>query len=629
MKNHTIISAEVFSGLDYLPDKSMDFAVTSPPYWGQRDYGIKGQIGNEKKPEHYIEKLTLIFSLLRSKLSDDGVFFLNVGDKYLPKYGKTPLAMIPYRLAYSMKKDGWFLEEVLIWYKPNHMPSSIKNRFVNSYEPIFVFTKKEDNIYSRYVNKLEGFNKVLKINLQPTLFKHIATYPEKLVEKLLGLVEHRQSLNVLDPFAGSGTTLKAVQNKNLNYCCTLIDNNPEYIDIIVERCKLKGNYQIIKLEDKPYYEQRTFISEQLFVLENQNDIADLSFLNENGLVHIAETPDQFYQYLTYFKKRKIVSFLRADAVSFLGCKEFDIDLIYRTSFLLEYNWIIRNMIVVETDDYWFPVFMIVDDNKLYRYKFNYKCLALKSKNENTRKWKDTDFVGYKVLSCLDKKTTEGTVVEILEYDSEFFPRYLIVKWGDNNYTKEYVIKSQDIVQDTIVVNKDHFTITEKYPLTNLNNHIVYNKKEVVPNGSNDNKNYKGKYKNEKRINWGASPGARKSVEQEYFSLQRLYIVDQPFVTDYLNSKRLGKGMSKTELTKLFPPEYKHTVGHWLRKDFGGSLPNPTDWQRLCEILDVDENFTNYVCKTALKLQTVTNGEYKAPDDFLSNDDIDIFKKLVE
>ncbi|MBC8489200.1 MAG: site-specific DNA-methyltransferase, partial [Bacteroidetes bacterium] len=110
----------------------MDFTVTSPPYWGQRDYGFKGQIGNEKTYQAYIYKLITIFSSLKEKLTPEGVFFLNIGDKYLAKYGKSPLGFIPYQLAYLMVKDGWILNEIIIWSKPNHMPSSIKNRFVNS-----------------------------------------------------------------------------------------------------------------------------------------------------------------------------------------------------------------------------------------------------------------------------------------------------------------------------------------------------------------------------------------------------------------------------------------------------------------------------------------------------------------
>ena len=144
MKN-VILHGDVYACLNYLKDNSISVAVTSPPYWQQRDYGFKGQIGQEESPEGFIGHLLTIFSKLREKLREDGIFFLNIGDKYQGQYGKSHLLMIPYRLAYHMKKDGWILEDIIMWYKPNHMPSSLRDRFTNTYEPVFVFAKNEDN----------------------------------------------------------------------------------------------------------------------------------------------------------------------------------------------------------------------------------------------------------------------------------------------------------------------------------------------------------------------------------------------------------------------------------------------------------------------------------------------------
>lgn len=87
-QQYNIINSDVYAGLYNICDKSIDLAVTSPPYWGQRDYGFKGQIGSEDTYIEYIYKLLKIFSLLKEKLTPDGVFFLNIGDKYLSKYGK-------------------------------------------------------------------------------------------------------------------------------------------------------------------------------------------------------------------------------------------------------------------------------------------------------------------------------------------------------------------------------------------------------------------------------------------------------------------------------------------------------------------------------------------------------------
>ena len=87
---YKVINADVYSGLYHIKDNSVDVAVTSPPYWGQRDYGFDGQIGNEKDHKEYIGKLITIFSLLKKNLNKKGVFFLNIGDKYLSKYGNVP-----------------------------------------------------------------------------------------------------------------------------------------------------------------------------------------------------------------------------------------------------------------------------------------------------------------------------------------------------------------------------------------------------------------------------------------------------------------------------------------------------------------------------------------------------------
>ncbi|MEM3370310.1 MAG: site-specific DNA-methyltransferase [Candidatus Woesearchaeota archaeon] len=135
-----ILVGDVISRLKDIPDKSVNVIVTSPPYWRQRDYGIDGQIGNEKTPEEYINKMLEVADELKRVLTDDGAYFLNIGDKYVGKN----LQMIPFRLAIEMQKRGWAIRNVLIWRKTNAMPSSIKDRFSNVYEPIFLFVKKPD-----------------------------------------------------------------------------------------------------------------------------------------------------------------------------------------------------------------------------------------------------------------------------------------------------------------------------------------------------------------------------------------------------------------------------------------------------------------------------------------------------
>jgi len=187
-QKNQIILADVNDGLNFLDNGTIDCAITSPPYWQQRDYEFDGQIGNEKNLTDYLSILNKTFLILNKKLKSEGIFFLNIGDKYISKYGYSPLGFIPYKLAYIMVQSGWILEDILIWYKPNHMPSSIKNRFTNTYEPVFVFSKETNNYYKKFINSNISkniFNKILKIPTQSTPYEHMAVYPEKLVETLL------------------------------------------------------------------------------------------------------------------------------------------------------------------------------------------------------------------------------------------------------------------------------------------------------------------------------------------------------------------------------------------------------------------------------------------------------------
>lgn len=136
-----VLIGDVINRLKDIPDKSINVVVTSPPYLGQRDYDIDGQIGNEKTQEEYIKKMLAVADELKRVLTDDGTYFLNIGDKYADKN----LQMTPFKLAIEMQKRGWAIRNVLIWRKTNAMPSSIKDRFSNVYEPIFLFVKDPDN----------------------------------------------------------------------------------------------------------------------------------------------------------------------------------------------------------------------------------------------------------------------------------------------------------------------------------------------------------------------------------------------------------------------------------------------------------------------------------------------------
>jgi len=167
----TILIGDVREQLATLPDRSVHCVITSPPYWGLRDYGVAGQIGSEPTFEEYIQVMVDLFRDVRRVLRDDGTLWLNLGDTYQcakgqahgvdPKQparrhlrGARPndvrqslpaknLIGIPWRVALSLQADGWFLRQDIIWHKPSPMPSSAKDRFCTSHEYLFMLTKSK------------------------------------------------------------------------------------------------------------------------------------------------------------------------------------------------------------------------------------------------------------------------------------------------------------------------------------------------------------------------------------------------------------------------------------------------------------------------------------------------------
>lgn len=130
--------------LKSLPDNFIQCIVTSPPYYGLRDYGVVGQIGQEETPEKYVEKLSELFNEVKRCLKDDGVLWLNLGDSYSNKN----LLGIPWRIAFSLQNSGWYLRSDIIWSKPNPMPESIVDRPTRAHEYIFLFSKSERYYYN-------------------------------------------------------------------------------------------------------------------------------------------------------------------------------------------------------------------------------------------------------------------------------------------------------------------------------------------------------------------------------------------------------------------------------------------------------------------------------------------------
>lgn len=175
MKLDYIINSDALHALRELPSESVNCCVTSPPYYGLRDYGNDAQIGREETPEQYIERLTEVFRELYRVLRPDGTFWLNIADTYCgtgskaghsdPKNPKgrngqqvalnhkapgckqKDLIGIPWLLAFALRRDGWYLRSDIIWQKNNPMPESCKDRPTRCYEHIFLLTKSKKYYY--------------------------------------------------------------------------------------------------------------------------------------------------------------------------------------------------------------------------------------------------------------------------------------------------------------------------------------------------------------------------------------------------------------------------------------------------------------------------------------------------
>lgn len=245
-----VLNGEALEVLKKLPDSIIQTVVTSPPYYGQRDYCADNQVGTEQTPNEYLNRLLDIFDETKRVLKEDGTLWINIGDKYIDGN----LAGLPWRLAISLKERGWILRSDIIWYKPNAMPSSVQSRPTTDHEYIFLFAKspkyyynadaiREPHVTFSEKSKMKGGrnhlgkpggtpeqgknsgssnlhrgrwdqafhpkgrNKrtVWEVPLSKFREAHFAVFPEKLIEPCILAGSPEGSL-VLDPFFGSGTT---------------------------------------------------------------------------------------------------------------------------------------------------------------------------------------------------------------------------------------------------------------------------------------------------------------------------------------------------------------------------------------------------------------------------------------
>lgn len=328
----TILCGDALEQMQALPDRSVDCCVTSPPYYGLRDYGVDGQIGLEQTPDEYIARLVEVFTEVRRALADDGTLWVNIGDSYAGsgkggakhpdnakhyKQGTSRgmigseatthvswgavkpknLLGIPWRLAFALQSDGWYLRQDIIWSKPNPMPESVTDRCTKSHEYIFLLSKspryyfdavaiseravgfddspprgsegafgtsqqgrrKGNNLTFRgggiytngksFANSVPAERESHGNTPNPTGLRnkrsvwtvatvgykeaHFATFPPELIRPCIR-AGCRPGGTVLDPFFGSGTTGEVALQEGRQVIG--IELNPDYVALAHDRC---------------------------------------------------------------------------------------------------------------------------------------------------------------------------------------------------------------------------------------------------------------------------------------------------------------------------------------------------------------------------------------------------------
>ena len=328
-----ILNGDCRDVLKTLPDCSVHCCVTSPPYYGLRDYGCAGQIGLESTPDAYVAELVAVFREVKRVLRDDGTLWLNLGDSYASfRDGKaTPdstrgddvgtlvpkgsamnrmastfagsrvkhkdLIGIPWRVAFALQADGWYLRQDIIWHKPNPMPESVTDRCTKAHEYIFLLAKSPRYYYDaeaikeasitgdprrpygskgawdldgrplgqrpqgrvrksvkrgefdgktnalpgreafRAVTETRNKRSVWTVNTKPYKGAHFATFPPSLIRPMI-LAGCPIGGTVLDPFGGSGTTAQVSEEEGRN--AISIELNPAYIDLQRKRTSQIG-----------------------------------------------------------------------------------------------------------------------------------------------------------------------------------------------------------------------------------------------------------------------------------------------------------------------------------------------------------------------------------------------------
>lgn len=315
----TILTGDAWELAPTLPPESVDCIVTSPPYWGLRDYGHEGQFGLEATPDEYVERLVELFALLRPALKNEGTVWVNLGDSYAangargdtrggfnaryfgrdiapgkqadtvsvvppatiaPGLKPKDLVGVPWRVALALQADGWYLRSDIIWSKPNPMPESVTDRPTRAHEYVFLLSKTARYFFDQEAvrealapstltlaagkmgwgasnpkhaaarathgpaKRGEGrcgenetgrnIRTVWTFPAQPYPGAHFAVFPPSIPERCIkaGCPEGG---TVLDPFAGSGTTLQVA--RKLGRRSIGFELNDEYVRLIRDRLR--------------------------------------------------------------------------------------------------------------------------------------------------------------------------------------------------------------------------------------------------------------------------------------------------------------------------------------------------------------------------------------------------------
>jgi len=301
MSDPIIHVGDCLTSLRAMPDQSVQTCVTSPPYFGLRDYGMDGQIGLEATPDAFVARLVEVFREVRRALRDDGTLWLNLGDSYASAWAcnrrnivgsgslengkrdarpnrlvnglkEKDLIGIPWRVAFALQADGWYLRQDIIWHKPNPMPESVTDRCTKAHEYVFLLSKSPRYYFdadaikepvadasaarlaqpnlkiqagsTRVPGKTNGTMKavgnsetrnrrsVWTVTTKPFKGAHFATFPPDLIEPCI-LAGCPVGGVVLDPFGGSGTTAGvALKHGRKAVLCEL---NPEYAAMMPSR----------------------------------------------------------------------------------------------------------------------------------------------------------------------------------------------------------------------------------------------------------------------------------------------------------------------------------------------------------------------------------------------------------